>query len=72
MSDLIASAKAFVDLLVKEDFSTAVKSFDHTVKIALPQEKLQETWKALMAQVGPFKRQLGARTEKVQGYDGCR
>lgn len=63
------AAKEFVELLVKEDFSSAVKNFDGTMRDALPPTKLQDTWKSLNAQVGLFKRLVGFRTERVQQYD---
>ena len=62
-------AKDFVNLLVKEDFNKAVKNFDDTMKTALPAEKLKEVWNALLAQFGPFEKQLNARSEKVLSYD---
>jgi dienelactone hydrolase len=67
--DLVASAQAFVDLLAKRDFSSAERSFDDTMQTALPQEKLQETWDAIMAQAGAFKQQVRTRTEERSGYN---
>ena len=62
--DLTNSAKEFVEILAREDFTEAVKNFDSTMKQVLPEEKLREAWKSLIAQVGPFKRQNSVRTEK--------
>src|SRR3954451_9793646 len=45
--DLTAIAKQFVDLLGKEDFATAESYFDTTVKQAMPQDKLAQTWQTL-------------------------
>jgi dienelactone hydrolase len=67
--ELIVAAKQFVDLLTKEDFAGAVARFDETMKTALPEPKLRETWKALQAQAGQFQKQLAARTIKLAGYD---
>lgn len=67
--DLVSSAKAFVDLLVNKDFSSAEGYFHDTVKAALPEEKLKGTWTSLITQAGAFKRQVGTRTEKISGYD---
>jgi uncharacterized protein len=67
--DFVSSAKAFVDLLAKKDFSRAEETFDTTMKTALPEEKLKEVWTTVVAQAGAFKRQVGARTEKISGYD---
>jgi hypothetical protein len=68
-NDLISAATRFVDLLVKEDFAGAVAQFDSTMKSALPEAKMREVWQTLQKQVGPFKQRLGARAEKVGGYD---
>ncbi len=68
-SDIVASAKAFVALLAGKDFSNAENHFDDTMKGALPQEKLQETWNAVITQAGAFKRQTSTRTEERGGYD---
>src|SRR6185503_20742506 len=59
---------AFVDLLVKKDFTGAVATFDDTMKTAMPEAKLQETWGALLAQVGPFEQATKTRTEKRGAY----
>jgi len=65
---LITAARAFVDLLVKKDFTAAVATFDDTMKTSMPEAKLQETWDALLAQVGPFERATKTRTEKRGAY----
>jgi dienelactone hydrolase len=66
----VASAgKQFVELLAKEDFAGAVARFDATMKTALPEPELRETWQSLQAQTGRFQKQLGARATKVAGYD---
>lgn len=67
--DLTAQARALVDALAKGDFAGAAKNFDDTMRAALPPDKLQETWKAINAQVGAFKRQGAARAEKAAQYD---
>lgn len=59
----------FVELLVKEQFSTAAENFDETMKNALPSEKLEGVWRSTIAQGGPFKRQIGVRTEKQLTYN---
>lgn len=66
--DLIAAARAFVELLVKKDFTSAVTTFDDTMKTAMPEAKLQETWNAVVAQVGAFKQVVKTRTEKRGAY----
>jgi len=62
-------AKELVELLVEEEFSEAVKSFDSTMKGAMPAKKLGEIWKATTGQAGLFKQQLGVREEKFLGSD---
>ena len=66
--ELIAAARAFVELLVKKDFANAVATFDDTVKTAMPEAKLQETWNAVVTQVGAFKQIVKTRTEKRGAY----
>jgi dienelactone hydrolase len=68
-ADMEAAGKDFVDLLVKEDFATAVTQYDDTMATALPEPKLHEAWITLQNQAGRFRRQLRARTEKVPGYN---
>lgn len=67
-SDLIAAGRAFVELLVNKNFSAAVAQFDETMKAALPEAKLQETWNAVLAQAGAFKQMQKARAEKLGAY----
>ena len=67
-ANLVAEARAFVDLLVKKNFAGAVAKFDDTVKAALPEPKLEETWNAVLAQAGAFKQVGKARTEKHGAY----
>ncbi len=59
----------FVELLVKQQFSAVTENFDEAMKNALPHEKLEERWKSTIGQMGPFKQQIGVRTEKQLGYD---
>ena len=63
-AEVIAAGRAFVELLVKKDFAAAVAQFDDTMKAALPQAKLEETWNTIQAQAGAFQEQGKARTEK--------
>ncbi len=62
-------AGIFVDKLVAGDYDGAVGFFDSTIKKALPEKKLAETWLGLQAQVGPFQGETGKRLEKIQEYD---
>jgi dienelactone hydrolase len=62
--DFTTDARAFIELLVTKKFATAVAQFDTTMKDALPEAKLAETWASVLAQVGPFKQAGSARTER--------
>jgi uncharacterized protein len=66
--DLVPAGRAFVELLVKKDFATAVATFDDTMKTAMPEAKLQETWNAVVAKVGAFKQIVKTRMEKRGTY----
>ena len=67
-ANLTTAARAFVDLLVKKDFTAAVATFDDTMKTAMPEAKLEETWNSVLAQVGAFKQATKTRTEKRGAY----
>lgn len=58
-----------VELLVEQQFAAVAESFDETMKNELPAEKLEETWKSTIDRMGPFKRQVGTRTEKQSIHD---
>ena len=66
--DEITAARAFVGQLVKQEFTAAVTTFDDTMKTAMPAAKLEETWDAVLKEVGPFKQAGKARTEKQGPY----
>src|SRR5712691_10190208 len=66
---LEALARAFLDLMAKEDYAAASKNFDAAMKKALPVDKLKEGWKEFIDAVGPFKKQGKVRFERVQKYD---
>lgn len=65
-ADAPAVAKALVEALVKEDFAAAGKDFDEAMKKALPPEKLQEMWKGMTKQLGPFRKQTAVRAETAE------
>ena len=67
-SDLSATANEFVEQLIKEDYSHAIKNFDSTMTLALPLERLRDIWKSLNAQVGSAKKHVGERIEKSGLY----
>ena len=67
-AELVATAREFVESLAKKDFAGAVSHFDDTMKTAMPQPKLEETWNALLTQAGAFKQQVKTTTEKRGNY----
>ncbi|HSE31616.1 MAG TPA: alpha/beta fold hydrolase [Pyrinomonadaceae bacterium] len=67
-NSLISAGRAFVDLLVRKDFKAAVTQFDETMKGAMPEPKLEETWNTVLVQAGAFKQVGKARTEKRGAY----
>ena len=67
--DITASAKRFVELLAKNDFSSAVKDFDETMTRVMPPDKLEKVWASLLAQTGPLKRQVKVGTAKVPNFE---
>ena len=66
--EFVTDARAFIDLLVNKKFATAVEQFDNTMKTALPEAKLEETWNAVLAQAGPFKQAGSAKPEKRDAF----
>ena len=68
-SDLTGEGRAVVELLVREDFAGASKNFDAQMKEALSPAKLAAGWKALISQVGAFKRIVGVKMEKTPRAD---
>jgi len=67
-SKSISAARAFVELLRNENFKAAVGQFDDTMKAAMPETKLKETWTAVLNQVGSFKSAGRARAQKRGEY----
>ena len=66
---LKAAAQTFLDALIKEDFAGVRKDFDPAMQEALPAAKLQELWKGITDQAGPFRKQLGMRSDRAGKYD---
>jgi hypothetical protein len=64
-----APTNELVELLANQQFSAVTEDFNETLKNELPTEKLEEAWKATIDQMGPFKQQIGLRTEKESDYD---
>src|SRR5215831_18974098 len=64
-----ATAIALVDALAKEDYVAAGKKFDTVMQKAIPADKLEATWQAILEQVGPFQKRTQTRVEKAGKYD---
>lgn len=62
--DIETMAKDFINILVKQDFASAVETFDPTMKDAMPSSKLKQVWDGLIRQTGQFKKQ-----KDVKQYD---
>ncbi|MFO7979969.1 MAG: DUF3887 domain-containing protein [Candidatus Aminicenantes bacterium] len=69
MSDLISTAKSFVEAMENGDYEAAVKNFDETMTKAAPPEKMKQVWETIISQVGELKKQTGVRTESLPKYD---
>jgi dienelactone hydrolase len=65
----VQRARGFIAALEKGDFQASVADFDVTMTKALGPEKMAVLWKQLTAQLGPFKKQSGARREQLAGYE---
>jgi dienelactone hydrolase len=63
------AASAFLKALTESDWKAASKDFDATMQKVMPTDKLEKTWKGLIAQVGALKKTVGVRTEAVAKYD---
>jgi uncharacterized protein len=67
--DPAATATELVDRLAEGDFQAAAGNFADAMRAAAPPEKLSGIWTALQAQMGPYKRRTGVRTEKQGPYE---
>lgn len=63
------TARAFVELLRKEEFAKATSDFDATMLKVLPADKLQTTWEKVLADAGSYKKCLASRLEKSGKYE---
>ena len=70
--DLKLAARNFVETLVREDFSDAVKSFGTPLSSSLPAERLRETWKSVLTERGSFKEIVGIQSSRAEEYRGQR
>lgn len=53
-----ARARSFVDLVAGGQYEQAFELFTPQMKAAMPTERLRATWNSLIAQAGPFQRQV--------------
>ncbi len=60
----VAKSGTFIELLSKQDFSTAHSYFGEEFKSQLTLETLQKTWETINSQVGKFKQQSEVLSEK--------
>ncbi|OGF46039.1 MAG: hypothetical protein A2452_12510 [Candidatus Firestonebacteria bacterium RIFOXYC2_FULL_39_67] len=67
-SDKLTKASELVKYLSVGKYSDSVKLFDETMKNALPADKLEETWKKIISQVGAFKERSAIRKEESGKY----
>lgn len=68
MAGLVDDARAFVELLVKEDYDGAVARFDATMRQAMPAPALKAAWQGLLAKTGAFREQTGVRTQGAGAF----
>ena len=66
--NLVPEAQSFLDELDQGDFAAGFARFDDTMKDALPEDKLEDLWAQLLAQVGAYQEMTGVRTEAKDGY----
>lgn len=67
--DVAIIAADLVSALSQGDFKSAYSRFDGEMQAAMPLEKLEQVWNSLTTKFGPFKQQLGTRTDQIQGHD---
>ena len=66
--DLKETAQNFIMLLLNGDFTSAATNFDDQMKIALNEDKLQETWTNTIKEAGILIQLNTAVTAEVEGY----
>jgi dienelactone hydrolase len=64
-----AAATELIDRLAKGDFQGAASNFAGVMQTMAPPEKLSEIWTSLQAQMGPYERRIGVRTQKQDPYE---
>jgi len=66
---IVEAARGVVSELSSGKYGALHARFDATMKAALPEEKVPEMWKSIVAQFGSFQSQGAARQEKSGGFD---
>ncbi|MBA3395611.1 MAG: alpha/beta fold hydrolase [Deltaproteobacteria bacterium] len=61
--------RAFIAMLVAQNFAGAVATFDATMAAALPEAKLAETWQSILQGSGAFEAVESVRVERVAKYE---
>lgn len=67
-ANLDERARAFVQLLVDEEFDRAVEVFDATMRGALPAPKLEAVWKSVLDRAGGFEKIRSTRRQRHEQY----
>src|SRR5436305_14438248 len=67
--DPAAVATELIDRLAKGDFQAAASNFAGIMRTMAPPEKLSEIWASLQAQMGPYERRTGVRTQQQEAYE---
>ena len=62
-------AKAAVGELAQENYDAFFARFDDTMKTVMPESKLTELWKSILAQAGAFRSEGAVHQEKAGSYD---
>ncbi len=68
MTDRVAIARSVVQSLASRDFAAVVDRFDSTMARAASAEQLAESWTTLLDQVGPFRAQGAATSDRVGDF----
>lgn len=66
---LTNSAKTFIEILARENYTEAEKNFTEELKTKLPPDKLRDAWQQTVSHFGAFKGQLDAQTARMKEGD---
>ena len=67
-AELQQKAAEFLQLLSNQEYGAAVEQFDNTMRDALPEEKLKETWESMIATLGELESLGDSRVYQEAGY----